>query len=252
MAIEKTKQPAGSIDLFKAVQDSTLMRKPVVSTGVGVSPYVQFAHNAAKNYKAMMTALGSVPDGHPILVANQNTFTRLEPFEFLLVPAFFQYYGRSDDLGNILEIQEVAGRKPDGRDWAEFIDAVMILKIGNDLQPARIRFRGPKCPAFKGAMDSITNDVTDPDFGKRSRDHAKVAGSKTPSWAWLLHTATIQRKQPRDPKARPYDECTSSSTLTPLSVLNTTIKLQGDDSFVKVMQDCLNDHTKRVAELEAL
>jgi len=241
-------------DLFAVINKGIEVRKQetVVSTGTATSPYVQFLHNAAKNYRQVLTALGNLADGTPVLVKD-NEFTLLQPFEFLFVPSWFQYYGRSDTQGDILEILDIVGRKPDGTDWAEFVDAVLILVLPNNaLQPARIRYRGPKIPAFRQAHASWQDDCCADDWSARSKAHKAQADTGMPSWSWLLHTATMTHKIPKNPKARPYDQCDSTSKMTPPGVLALLKRLSTQAEFAECMQACINDHNGRVQQLLAL
>jgi len=242
-------------DLFAVVNAGIQQRQQqkVVSTGLSTSPYVQFLHNAAKNYRNVLTALGNLADGTPVLV-NNDEYTLLNPFEFLFVPSWFQYYGRSDGQGEILEILDInSGRKPDGIDWAEFVEAVLILVLPNNvLQPARIRYRGPKIPAFRAAHASWQDDCCADDWSARSKAHKAQKDTGMPTWSWLLHTATMTNKIPKKPGSRPYDQCDSTSKMTPPSVLAMLKRLATQAEFAESMQACITDHNNRVKDLQNL
>lgn len=218
-------------------------------TGAAVSPYIQFAHPLSKNYAQMSTALKGLTTGTPVLVQPDGVFVKLEPFQFLATPAFYQCYGQYNDAGEVTATMPPMGRTP--TDWYETIVAVVVLVMGNDLYPARCRFKGPKCPAVRMAIMAIQDQCEDPDFKSRGKDHAKVAASGLPSWAWLLHTANLQERTGKN-SARPYHLCESVSALTPFGTLTTLNKLQASEPFAGLFGECLADYNAEVEKLEGL
>ena len=226
----------------------------LVETGMPVSPYVQFAHPQSKNYAQMTAALRGITTGTPVLV-NGNEFIKLDPFQFIaLDQAYYQCFARYDGTGEIVGTLEPVGRCPKGSpgaSWSETITAVILLVVGNDIMPARCRFKGPKVPGIRGAINAIEEQCKASDFAQRGKDQAKLAKSGTPEWAWLIHTGTVTEKKGQESNMA-YHELQSSFTLTPASVIGTLLKLQNSEDFAAVMGDVLEDHNEEVSKLEGL
>ena len=248
---------ASKPNVFDLVKDKAKPSAPLTDTGLALSPYVQFAHPMSKNYVNMVAALKSVPTGSPVLVSPDGSYTKLDPFQFLATPAFYQYFGEYDDQGELIIAIEAIGRCPKG--MSESVIAVMVVLIGNDLQPVRCRFKGAKCPVIKTAINAVM-DTEAEDFAGRGKDHAKLVKSGSPAWSWLLHTGTMTEvkskpgigKDGKQHSGYTYHTCESTSVLTPASVVGTLLKLNSDESFSNTMTQCLEDFNTEVEKTQAL
>jgi hypothetical protein len=222
---------------------------PLAETGVPVSPYVQFAHPQAKNFTQMTTALRNLSVGTPVLV-NSNEFIKLDPFNFIAITdAYHQCFAKYDHTGEIVGTREPVGRTPSG--YSETVTAVILLVVGNDIMPARCRFKGPKVPGIRNAINAVDEQCRASDFAQRGKDHAKIAKSGLPEWAWLVHTGIITEKKGKD-SGMAYHELQSSFALSTLGITGTLLKLQNDEGFVTLMSEILEDHNEEVEKLDNL
>lgn len=249
MAKAMKKVESSNVDAFAGIAEvQKAGLQPLTDTSMPMSPYVQFAHNNAKNRRQYETALGARTNGDPVLVHGQE-FTLLEPFKFIAMPIYHQAYCEFEQGGNfeIVGAIEAAGKVPDG--YSEIIHSVIICVIGNDLIPARIRWRGPKCPAIKTAIKAITEEVEESDFPNRSKDHQKIAATKMPKWAWMLNEATI-KPVPAKQGREAYELATATSKLVPFGVLATLMKLRQTEAFKTVLDDCIKDHKDMAKKIQ--
>lgn len=252
MAKQPVKNSPAVVEPVKSVFDMVAQgpkaSAPLVQTQLPLSPYVQFMHPMSKNFRQMLTAVGNQPNGTPVLV-NSNTFTLLSPFKFMVTEAFHQYNAESDDKGELIAYREIdtPGRNPRG--WSEFIDSIIVLIIGNDLIPARCRFKGPKCPAIKTAIDALQNDAETEDFGGRSKDHGKVVASKCPKWAYHTITAAIRNVPAKSVGGFPYDLCEGTAGLSSLTSLATLTKLSKDAAFGQVFSEVIEDYNREYEKI---
>lgn len=241
----------GSFAMFKTYEDNALVP---IQGGGGVSPYVQFAHPQAKNYGNMVAALGKIDEGTPIYV-DGNEFTLLDPFAFIASPAWHQYYADIDGDGQIIAAQSFENRKP--KDWVDLIDAVLLVVINDEIKPARIRCRGPKCPMYRDAHNRNI-EATAKEWPGESKDNALAASSKLPSWMWLTHSVAFSTHNPRKAvtadgqKKKPYIVADSSAKATKAIVLNELRKRMVDNEFKEVLQACMDEFTKTKEEIETL
>lgn len=236
-------------DVFALVEAGKTTNKPLVATVLPISPYVQFMHPMAKNYGSLVAAVRNQPNGTPVLV-DGDSFTMLAPFTFMVTPAFHQYYAKGDGDGEPIAYSEPIGRTPVG--WSEFVDAVIILHVDGEQKVARCRFKGPKCPVVKSLIMAMQNDAESDDFATRSKDHGRVVNTKLPTWTWHSTTGVIRNVPPKKPGAFAYDLCEGVAVLTPLATLALLAKAKSDVAFSVNMASCLEDHNKRMAELQAL
>lgn len=223
---------------------------------VNASPYVQFMHNAQKNYGDVVAKFGKLAPSQPVYV-NGNDLIKLDVLEFIMTPIAFHCFAIIENDGTITAALPPEGRCPQGyRDTFETVCVVITQKA---LLPCRIRFAGPKARGGINAQNVIVEgdaetcgDVYRPDWAGRSNEHKFIAKTGLPNWAWATHTGSLEGQDPKD-TSRGQERYEVLNTLAkPTSMIVAKMLTDGmkDEGFNKVFNDCINDHNKNVEALE--
>lgn len=251
------KPAAVSAGLATLLTGTNTPLQPLQNIGGATSPYVMFVHPQSPQYPNILSALGKIPNGTAVLVSN-GEYTRLDPFEFILLTEQpLQYFADFDSQNNVVGAAlvpvERIPQNEKGDRYKECIEAIVLVVQDSELQPARVSFRGPKCPAVKTAC-SARQDCDLPEFGGRSKEHGVIAKSKTPKFLWHTISCTVTEKDPKrtDRGQKEYQELSGVARLTTVNVLAEFAKVKSELDFLKACEDCLTDHNSRVEEISAI
>ncbi len=215
--------------------------------GDGASPYVFFvSDNKPAKYNPLCEKLGyrpgKLPNGTPVLMQG-GTPVELSPCTFLLTPYVFQHWSRvnTDDL-SIIEARTEQTRG----DFMEHVETVVIVLHDGGAFPARLTFRGPKCPAAKQVKQEQT-DSKEPGWASRSRSHADAATIDKP---WLRVVGTLQLTT-KDGKKGPYqlaDAVCEPIAADQADAIRAAFK---DEGFRETLKACVGEWDTRVKMIKS-
>ena len=256
------KPPGGSaMAMFQPGPSTPLV--PLVSS-MSSSPYVIFMHPQVKIFTQIIAALGALSEGETVLIQpDGNAFIHLPNMAFILTPKYGQFYADYSGDGSMndavpIERAEGIPRKPNGDKYTDTVAAVVIavdiFDDGAEFYPCRIEFRGPKCPAVHAAVNANIA-ANDPNWPAFNEDNKIIASSGLPAFCYQLHETTITGgNQPKDTSRgqKPYVTADSQARNLTVGEAKALLSKLSDPEFMKVIQDCMDDHDKRMAEVNAI
>jgi hypothetical protein len=231
------------------------------------SPYAIFMHPQVKIYPQIMAALGAAAaaEAEVVLIQPGNSeYIHLPGFSFILVAdCYFQFYADFDGNGGIVdavpnELADVAPKKADGSKYSDVVCAVIIavdrFDNGSEFYPCRMEFRGPKTGAIHAAVNGNIA-ASAPDWPGFNPDNALVAQSGLPFFCYNVYqTSVTTGNQPKDTRRgqKPYATCDAVPTLITQGEIGQLLEKMSTPEFMKLLDDCIIDHEKRVAEVHAI
>lgn len=214
----------------------------VQDSGAG-SPYAFFAHTRNRKLNQIVQSIGRVPkDGEPILSVD-GKFVPLSPFKFMLNPQYLcQYWAQVDDQNNFTATSRKQQR---ARPWAEYFDVIAFIFYGDSITPARITFKGPKCPAVRTLLAEIreASDLASNWAGK-SKAHAQASEAiKTPALR-IVADVTMTHQTPSG--GFPYDVADCTARPITSEEFQTVSDVWQTDAFKQAFAACVEDLNKRL------
>jgi hypothetical protein len=231
------------------------------------SPYAIFMHPQVKIYPQIMAALGAAAaaEAEVVLIQPGNSeYIHLPGFSFILVAdCYFQFYADFDGNGGIVDAvpndqADVAPKKHDGSKYSDVVCAVIIavdrFDDGAEFYPCRMEFRGPKNGAAHAAVNgNIAASL--PEWPTFNPDNALIAQSGLPSFCYNVYqTSVTTGNQPKDTRRgqKPYATCDAVATPITQGEIGQLLEKLANPEFMKLIDDCVMDHEKRVAEIHSI
>lgn len=208
------------------------------------SPYLAFAHqNRKEEYGKFAAKFGAVNEGDMFLVEGDE-ITKLDVAK-VNVLKIKQYWVQKNAAGDILQSSFAEMPRP----WAEHIDAVFLVHLGDRVVVANVNPHTTKCSGFKTLNDALLAAQT-PEWGDKSPAHRETLQISQP---WVRFYGELSVVSPRTSKTSGLPYRTTNCSIKPTTNAEVVLlkKFMADPESSKQMKDAADFFTFRIKEIES-
>lgn len=215
---------------------------PMTRVSVIKGAYVQHPHTSARNFAAIQAVFGRKPcnETTPVLIDAEN-ITALEPLDFFMTPYYKQYHAEQDSQGNYTKCYPITSGAP--KQAKECIDSLIIVRVGDQFVPARMRLKSGKCRLLTTAYDALT--ALDP------ADKKLIALGKLglPAYLFVHFTPTYTQEIGKVSK-KPYIVAGSNPEATTPDVAKALVAAMKNPEFVEAFNVAVEGYNETLAIVE--